>query len=402
MVVEFVVSRHLLLVGPRDISRMNPAMPSPDVTDEEHCNPRPGAAPGLAAAWPRRGGGNGRTAWAAAVMAIYWATEVIDPHNSLMPIVLFPALGVMRAEHAQQELLQGQNCPLLWGACRRCGTRGGSAAEADCAPRADALWCTPTSAAARVHVLDCLHLDVDVQHGDGRHDDAYCRGRPPAARLGRAAAERCGLTGRTALHQPGKALVLSIAYAANIGGLATLTGTGPNLVLAGDVVALYPDAPGIGFAAWMAFALPLASVLLLCAWGLFVCTLLRGVDGYQPSRMAASSRRSMRVSGRSAGARSASCAISSCSRSVDHPRAQVCAGVGGALRPRLQAHRRDGRRLDGHRPLRAARPAADLLAGKANGHPPRRRAGWRPRLGARVVEVLSSPSDLRQLRRSIP
>lgn len=61
-----------------------------------------------------------------------------------------------------------------------------------------------------------------------------------------------------------KALMLSIAYSASIGGIATLIGTPPNLVLAGVLENLYGIK--IGFFEWMTFALPISVFLLIVCW----------------------------------------------------------------------------------------------------------------------------------------
>lgn len=64
--------------------------------------------------------------------------------------------------------------------------------------------------------------------------------------------------------QFGKMLMLSIAYSASIGGMATLIGTPPNLVLAGIVKELY--GVEIGFLDWMLLAFPLSVLLLVVCW----------------------------------------------------------------------------------------------------------------------------------------
>lgn len=61
-------------------------------------------------------------------------------------------------------------------------------------------------------------------------------------------------------------LLLGIAYAASIGGFATLIGTPPNGVLVTQLPQLFPGAPEITFAAWMAFALPMSVTYMLLAW----------------------------------------------------------------------------------------------------------------------------------------
>ena len=61
-----------------------------------------------------------------------------------------------------------------------------------------------------------------------------------------------------------KNLMLGIAYAASIGGIGTLIGTPPNIILAGIV----KESLGyeISFLNWMLFATPFAAILLLATW----------------------------------------------------------------------------------------------------------------------------------------
>ncbi len=60
------------------------------------------------------------------------------------------------------------------------------------------------------------------------------------------------------------ALLLSVAYAANIGGVATLIGTPPNAFLRGFMEETYGIE--IGFAQWMLVGLPVTLVMLFVCW----------------------------------------------------------------------------------------------------------------------------------------
>ena len=79
--------------------------------------------------------------------------------------------------------------------------------------------------------------------------------------IGMAIVTQFGVKSR---HTFGKALMLSIAYSASIGGVATLIGTPTNLVLAGIVEEMFEQE--ITFSQWMAFGLPISLILLAICW----------------------------------------------------------------------------------------------------------------------------------------
>tara|TARA_B110000444_G_C18851030_1_gene605630 strand:+ start:8390 stop:9811 length:1422 start_codon:yes stop_codon:yes gene_type:complete len=60
------------------------------------------------------------------------------------------------------------------------------------------------------------------------------------------------------------ALMLSIAFSASIGGIATLIGTPPNLILAANIQEQFQVE--IGFIEWMKIGLPFAIIMLMICW----------------------------------------------------------------------------------------------------------------------------------------
>ncbi|MEQ8508531.1 MAG: SLC13 family permease [Rhodospirillaceae bacterium] len=198
-----------------------------------------------------------RAAAVAALMALWWITEAIPVYaTGLLPLALFPLLDVVDIDTAAAPyanplifLFMGGFMIALamqrWGLHTRIalsllsltGTRARNLIGGFMLATALlSMWVSNTAT-----TMMMLPIAISV-----------------LALLNTDAGEQTSLPGFST------ALVLAIAYAANIGGLATLIGTPPNALLAAYFDQTYGVT--IGFAEWMAVGLPLSILLLVLAW----------------------------------------------------------------------------------------------------------------------------------------
>jgi sodium-dependent dicarboxylate transporter 2/3/5 len=106
--------------------------------------------------------------------------------------------------------------------------------------------------------------------------------------IGTAVAAQMGLKSSDPQHSApgdtfGAGLMLGIAYAASIGGMATLIGTPPNVIFAGQVRQLFPELGEVGFLRWMLVGVPLAGIYLLLTWLYLAFVAMRFSSGAHPA-----------------------------------------------------------------------------------------------------------------------
>ncbi len=221
------------------------------------------------------------------LMAVWWVTLAMPVAvTSLLPLALFPLLGIQSAKTVGQSYLSDSSFLYLggfiialgierWGLHRRIAlltvTAVGTSPQRIVlgfllATFGLSMWISNTAttllmlpiATALLATLEKLRLpQAGVVRGltpPGSPDDAVPPPIPPDR----------------AFNHFAMALTMGIAYAATIGGLATLVGTPTNIAFVNIWVKHFPDQPPISAGQWMLTWTPFGLVFLLITWQLLV------------------------------------------------------------------------------------------------------------------------------------
>ncbi|MEX0593303.1 MAG: SLC13 family permease [Balneolaceae bacterium] len=200
-----------------------------------------------------------RTAAVAVWMAVWWMTEAIPiSATALLPIVLLPVLGILPAGEVTRQyghpiifLFMGGFLVAVtmerWNLHRRLALSIIRCIGTE--PKRLILGFMSASALLSMWVSNTATALMMVPIGMAvvKQTDAI---------------PGLNSTGRTSNFSI--AIMLGIAYACSIGGVATIIGTPPNTVLAGVADTLFGVT--ISFGRWMLFGLPLALIMLVFSW----------------------------------------------------------------------------------------------------------------------------------------
>ncbi|XP_053817260.1 solute carrier family 13 member 2 isoform X2 [Vidua chalybeata] len=220
------------------------------------------------------------------VMALFWCTEALPlAVTALLPVLLFPLMNIMDSTTVCQEYLKDTNMLFLgglvmaiaietWNLHKRVALRvllitgvrpalllmGFMVVTAFLS-----MWISNTATTAMMvpiaqAVMEQLHKSETESGTPGQVKKV--NGLEVVFSSGKRNEE---------VEQKhlklSKGMSLCICYSSSIGGIATLTGTTPNLVLQGQINDIYKDNGGIiNFASWFSFAFPTMVLLLLLAW----------------------------------------------------------------------------------------------------------------------------------------
>jgi len=189
-----------------------------------------------------------RTAGVVGVMAVLWMTEAIPiPVTALLPLVLFPLLGVAAVKEAAAPYANPVIYLFLGGFVLALGLQRWRLHERM------AYWIIGLTGSRVSRVLAGFMAATAFVSMWINNSATTVMMLPMAVSVAGLLAARLGADER-AKAGVGLALLLGIAYAASIGGVGTLIGTAPNAFMAGFMRENYGI--HIGFAEWMLVGVP--------------------------------------------------------------------------------------------------------------------------------------------------
>ncbi|KAI4454382.1 solute carrier family 13 member [Holotrichia oblita] len=217
-------------------------------------------------------------------MAGFWVTEALPlPVTALIPMVLFPLMGILDSDKTSLCYLKETNMMFVGGliiaiAVEYCNLHRRVALyvilTVGCSPRKlnfglvavsmfVSMWISNTAAIAMMcPIIDATLKELESQ-GIGSFFEPL-----PAVEDGDVKDHPAKAT-KDEGRRPTKTTIcyfLGAAYAASIGGMGCIVGSGTNLTFKGIYETKFPDGPGVEFAAWMFLNVPIMLITMFLTW----------------------------------------------------------------------------------------------------------------------------------------
>lgn len=244
-------------------------------------------------------GNEAKCAYCIIVMAIYWITEALPiAVTSLLPIILFPMVGLLSAKDVSNKYLNDTAMLFVgglivaaaieyWNIHKRLALRVLMLVGSE--PRwlmfgmmlptwFLSMWISNTATTAMMipianAVLVQLKETKDIENTDAAEDVELTEQNGVTIirdeKTNTSKKIRVEEIESPEFLRMCKALSLGIAYAANCGGVASLTGTNPNVIMKGvaDKVFQSRNATSpVTFASWIQFCLPISALVVAFIW----------------------------------------------------------------------------------------------------------------------------------------